>query len=180
LDLEGNRSQKGDVGFDYSELTPAECSFDEFCHEVTTRFAEFKTMRGLARNSMWMSLICLLSAAATLRNPLHRHFPKIQEMYLATSAMKAAAIFIWITIITSMNWLFTTGGAHIYFRWLTTVFFICSIACIADAVFEKEEFDMLDLMISLTIVVSMGVVAVTVCVFRNRFVGLARKHAEVH
>merc|ERR1719482_2125303 len=116
--------------------TPDE-SFDHFVRQVTEAFARFNRMRRLSRNSLWMSLYCILSAAGTVtadNSPFLKNYPGV------TSSMKAAAIFLWMTTIASLVWLFDVVYAFptAHFGRLAVVFCSCSIVCIACACVEKE------------------------------------------
>ena len=161
-------------GAGYAELLGPE----EFVQRCTDAFATFNGMRALARNSMWMSLICLLSAVLSLANFLEA-FADMQP------AMRAAGVFIWLTVLTSTAWLLSrqaTTARHL--GKMTFTCFMCSIACIADAFLEKNdwypEVPMIKVMLCLIFLATICLILFTVRSFRLEFLELAGSQSDVY
>merc|ERR1719327_1493563 len=93
---------------------------------------------------MWMSMYCLISAA---RTSTVDNRPFLAD-YQLTSSMKAAAVFLWMTIITSLGWLFDFVHAFptAHFDRLTAVFGSCAIVCSTIGLVAKDEIPMLNVM----------------------------------
>ena len=161
-------------GAGYAELLGPE----EFVQRCTDAFATFNDMRALARNSMWMSLICLVSAVLTLANFLEA-FAGMHP------AMRAAGVFIWLTVLTCTGWFLSRLAATSrHLGRMTFIFFTCSIACIADAFFEKNdwypEVPMFKVMLCLTFLSTICVIVFQVRSFRLEFMELAGSQSDVY
>jgi len=158
------------------KVAPVE-SYDQFVRDVTQSFARFNRMRRLSRNAMWMSMYCLVSAA---RTSTVDNKPFLAEYHL-TSSMKAAAVFLWMTIITSLVWLFDFVHAFptAHFDRLTALFGSCAIVCSAIALVAKDEIPMLNVMAFFVMFINICSVAACVAFFRLEFQGMARSHGIV-
>jgi hypothetical protein len=162
--LESNSSKEP---FAYSELSP----YEEFSTKVTGAFAGFNGLRAMARNSMWISLVFMFSAVVTLLD-----FTEAFQLNL-NRPFKAAAVLAWVTIVVGISFLKTTQD---YFMYLIGFFSFCFSVCIVDGFIEEDRLPMQQVMTCVVVISAIVIIPLTVGMFRDAFLHMAKLSGDVY
>jgi hypothetical protein len=169
------------TGFAYTELISAEEKHDQLVDEVITGFSRFNSMRHMARNAMWMSLVSLTLAVLTILPGDHTdkdHGLDIWGEEELRSGTKAAMIFGFMFIWTMAGFMFSVETPKIFLQ-LGVVFFLLFIASIAEPLHDTHH-PMIKIMSCVVLCLTLVIVAAVVLLFRREFGPLVRSNAEVY
>ena len=143
----------------------------DFQGTVCDAFASFNRMRGAARNSMWTSLVCMLSAVGVESNPLAGFLPDLSHSIIATM------ILAWMDVIFGIAW-FSAGSID-----FKILFFGClagTISCAVAALFAPSDFPTTKAVTCVIVFVCICQIPLTVSTFRKTFLQLAKTHTKIY
>jgi hypothetical protein len=142
---------------------------EDFSELITPKFASMNRMRASCRNSMWMSLICILSAVSIFSSHSFKIIAGEED------SLAALIILVWMDIILSLWYYFFNDALYTY---LLMMFGVLTVPCAVDALYLKSGFPMTTVLIDVFIVVEMFIVPRTVKIFRATFVEIIKSRTE--
>ena len=161
-----SKLENGAMAAEGYELLPEE----NFSALITPKFASLNRMRAAARNSMWMSLVCILSAISIFSSH------SFKMLAGEDSSMAALIIMVWMNILLS-------GGYYmfpdVFYQYLLYLFAALTVPCAVDALYLKSGFPTLTVLIDVYIVLEISTVPRTVKIFRGTFVEVIKARTEV-
>ena len=143
-----------------------------FVEVVTGKFASLNRLRAAARNSMWMSLLGMVLAIMKISmKRLHRYMTELED------SMAALIICLWWDFITFTGYCLFKD---FYFQDSALIAAIITVPIAGDALLVKSGFPTLEFLIFVVCLVTLGVIPLTIHVFRSTFVGLVKKCIEAY
>ena len=125
----------------------------------------------MARNSMWISLVFMFSGVVTLLD-----FTEAFQLNL-NRPFKAAGVLAWVTIVMGISWRKTTQD---YFMYLIGFFSFCFSVCIVDGFIEEDTLPMQQIMTCVVVVSTIVTIPLTVGMFRDTFLHMAKLYGDVY
>jgi hypothetical protein len=141
-----------------------------FAELITPMFASLNRMRAAARNSMWMSVVCLLSAVSLFSGDT------FDMLGSESQSQQALVILIWMDIVLA-------GGCYLFpdlfYELLFLIFTAITIPCAVDVFYVKSGSRTLHILTNISTVFEILTIARTVKIFRGTFVELIKSRTEV-
>ena len=130
--------------------------------KLEAKFASLSLHRLAARDSMWMSLLCMFSATITLRSDGLDHY-----FSTMSSSMTALATLLWFDFLLVGGWCILGGRLF----WQTLILAAaCTSVFAVDALHYRSELATIEAMIVFVMLISMAIVLRVVLKFRQTFV----------
>lgn len=151
----------------------------QFVETATQKFDSLNGLRGISRDCLWMSLVCMFSAMVTFKTKGVSSFltPKESGEDQDGAGSKAAVlVLVWLDVILLLAWAFLKDA---FFRNSLALAVIVTVPCAGDALFFKSALPTIAILTDAIILINIAIVPLTVKNFRGIFVQFL-KEANPH
>jgi hypothetical protein len=153
-----------------TEYESLQAQDEDFAELITEKFASLNRMRGAARNSMWMSLVCILSAVSIFSSD------SFHAAAGESQSMAGMILLLWMDFVLAVGYYFFPD---VFYQYLFLLFAAFTVPCAVDALYLKSDYHTITTLMDVFVVLEMFTVPRTVKVFRGTFVEIIKARTEV-
>jgi hypothetical protein len=142
----------------------------QFVETATQKFDSLNGLRGISRDCLWMSLVCMFSAMVTFKTKGVSSIltPNLDPPDQDGAGSKGALlVLVWLDVILLLAWAFLKDA---FFRNSLALAVIVTVPCAGDALFFKSDLPTMAILTDAIILINIAIVPMTVKNFRGIFV----------